>query len=87
MRSWDTYFALFADFFSRARRLISRRVEHSGRSAVQAFPYVSAEVLQLQGSQLILLLQKAERFADDLARGVIRSRGDLLADHLLQGGE
>ena len=23
MRSWDTYFALFADFFSRARRLIS----------------------------------------------------------------
>ena len=63
------------------------RVELSGRSAVQAFPYVLAKVLHFQGSQLILLLQKAERFADDLARGVIEIPRRSSRGSSLQGGE
>src|SRR5580698_10133026 len=61
-------------------------VERSGRSAVQAFLYILAELLHLQGSQLIFLLEEAQRFADDFAGGVIGAGGDLLADHFLKVG-
>ena len=61
-------------------------VEDGGRSAVQAFLYVLAEFLHLQGSQLIFLLEETQRLADDFASGVIGPGGDLLADHFLKVG-
>jgi len=61
--------ALLADFFSRAARFSFLRVEDGGRSAVQAFTDVLAELLHFQGAELVFLFQEAERFADNLAGG------------------
>jgi len=65
--------ALLADFFSRAARFSSCGSKTVDGSAVQAFTDVLAELLHFQGAELVFLFQEAERFADNLAGGVIRT--------------
>ena len=59
-----------------------------GRATGQTLLDIGAQLLELKGAQLVLLLHEAQGFADDLTGGGVETRGDLGFDHGFEvGGE
>jgi hypothetical protein len=59
-----------------------------GRATGQTLLDVGAQLLELKGSQLVLLLHEAQGFAHDLTGGGVKTRGNFGLDHGFElGGE